>query len=44
VTTVRLDHLVQQDYQESLACREPREEMDGLVRPALKDNRVTRVT
>lgn len=43
-TTVRLDHLVRQDYQESPACQEQREEMDGQVHPVLKDNKVTRVT
>jgi len=43
-TTVRWGHLVRQDYQESPACREQREETDGQVHPALKDNKVTRVT
>jgi len=39
-----LGHLVRQDYQESPASQERREEMDGQVHPALKDNKVTRVT
>lgn len=43
-TMVRLGHLVQQDYQENPASQELREEMDGQVHPALKDNKVTRVT